>query len=224
MHVARFLGPRLPGEYPHQRRLAITEALDVGLHVVEGFKVIHALAAAAEFSGSLWAAKHKNTDYGNLAAIEVEDLLQAMFIFRDPAVGPAGRTCETLLLKRAERLADGIFVQTHDRVAVVLLVAGVYQSVQRQRVVVRSSDVLFDQGAEGSDFGRVELERGCGHQSRKFISETFNPGDVQGVGCFDRLDFGGIGGIIWTRTRLSRQHEYQELRMERRDRFFLCNA
>jgi hypothetical protein len=47
-----------------------------------------------------------------------------------------------------ERLADGGLVQIHGGFAVRFLVAGIDESVQGERVVFRSGDFFFDQGAQ----------------------------------------------------------------------------
>ena len=146
---------RVGGENACQRRLALGEAVEGGDDVFERFEVIHAVGAAAEFAGSLRSAEKKDADDGDFAAVEVEDLLQAVFEFGDAAVGSAGRAGHAFFLQRGERVADGGFVEGHHRVAIIFLVAGVDQSVERERVVVGSGDVFFDEGAEdaGFDFG-----------------------------------------------------------------------
>ena len=77
--------------------------------------------------------------------------------FGDAAVGAAGRAGEALLLQRAESLAHGFFVKGHHRVAIVFLIAGVDQGVERERIVVGRGDIFFDQGAEDAsfDFGEI---------------------------------------------------------------------
>ena len=65
-----------------------------------------------------------------------------------PLAGPARRfSC-----KRGESVANRGFVERHHRVAIVFLIAGVDQRVERERVVVGRGDVFFDQGAEYASF------------------------------------------------------------------------
>ena len=130
MHVTRFFGAGLARENGGERRLALAQSVESGDDIVESFEAIHALGAAAEFAGSLRAAKKKHAEDGSFATIEVEDFLEAVFVFRDAAVGSAGRTGKTFLLQRGEGLTDGIFVERRDGVAVIFLIASVYQSVQ----------------------------------------------------------------------------------------------
>ncbi len=91
VRVAGFFRARLAGENRRQRRFALREAVESGDDVFERFEVIHAVGATAEFAGSLRAAEKKDADDGDFAPVEVEDLLQAVFEFRDAAVGSAGR-------------------------------------------------------------------------------------------------------------------------------------
>ena len=60
----------------------------------------------------------------------------------------ARRPGEPQLLQSAECIAHRSLVQRHHRVAIVLLIAGIHQRVQRQRIVIRRRDVFFDQRAQ----------------------------------------------------------------------------
>jgi hypothetical protein len=79
-----------------------------------------------------------------------------MLVLGDTAVSATGRACEALFLERGQGLAHCIFIQIHDRIAVVFLVAGVDQRVQRKRIIIRSSDIFFHQGAEHSGFDFIQ--------------------------------------------------------------------
>ena len=152
MHIAIFLRAWLAGQYAHQRSLALRQPVERRDDVFERVEVIHPLRATAEFAGSLRTAEQQHTHDGDFAAVEVEDLLQAVLVFRDAAVGAARGAGHALLLQGHQRFADSAFVQRHHRVAVVLLVAGVDQSIERQRVVIGRGDVFFDQGAQDAGF------------------------------------------------------------------------
>ena len=152
MHVTRFFGAGLARENGGERRLALAKAVESGDDIVESFEAVHALGTAAEFAGSLRAAKKKHAEDGDFTAIKIENFLQAMFVFRDAAVGSAGGTGETFLLQRGEGLTDGIFVESHDGVAIIFLIASVYQSVQRERIVIGRGDVFFDERAKDAGF------------------------------------------------------------------------
>ena len=65
-----------------------------------------------------------------------------------PLAGPARRfSCSVV-----EGIANRGFVQSHHWVAIIFLIAGVDQGVERERVVVGCGDVFFDQGAEDAGF------------------------------------------------------------------------
>src|SRR5262249_31761381 len=51
---------------------------------------------------------------------------------------------------------DGFFVIVGDRLAVVLLVAGVDQRIERKRVIVRSGDIFLNERAEHARFRGVK--------------------------------------------------------------------
>src|SRR5208282_3961299 len=100
----------------------------------------------------LRAAEKKHADDGDFAAIEVEDFLQAVFELSATAVGSAGGTRQALFLQAREGVANCGLVEGHDRVAIIFLVAGVDQCVEREGVVIGRGDVFFDKGAEDSGF------------------------------------------------------------------------
>ena len=77
----------------------MSQAVERGDYVVEGFEVVHAVGAAAEFAGSLRSAEQQDADDGDFAAVEVEDFLQAVFELCDAAVGAAGGAGEALFLQ-----------------------------------------------------------------------------------------------------------------------------
>ncbi len=131
LHVTRFLGSGLTRQNGHERRLSLAEAVERRNDIVETFEAIHAFGATAELSGSLRAAKEKHAEHGDLAAIEIENFLQAVLVLGHAAVGPAGGTGETFFLQRGQGVGDGIFPKSHHRVAIVFLIAGVDQGVER---------------------------------------------------------------------------------------------
>jgi len=62
-------------------------------------------------------------------------------------------------LETRERLAYGVFVERHYRIAIVLLIASVEQRIQRQRIVVGCGDVLFDECAQHASFDGSQVHR-----------------------------------------------------------------
>src|SRR5262249_50678849 len=68
----------------------------------------------------------------------------------------AGGPGQALVTQVAQRQAHGLFVKVRDRLAIVLLVAGVDERVERERIIIRGGDVLFDQRPQDAGFSGVE--------------------------------------------------------------------
>jgi hypothetical protein len=79
-----------------------------------------------------------------------------MLVLCNAAVGAAGRSREVLGVQSVQRLSNRVFIQTHHRLAVVLLIAGVDQSVQGERIVIWGSNVFLHQSAEYAGFYFVQ--------------------------------------------------------------------
>ena len=117
---------------------------------------MHAFGASAKLAGRLRTAQQEDAEDGGLSAGEVEHFLQAMLVFGDAAVGTTRRSGQILVVQVVERLTHRRFVERHDRVAIVFLVAGVDQRVQGERIVIRRGDIFFCQGAKNSGFDAVQ--------------------------------------------------------------------
>ena len=59
VRVARFLRARLPREHRDERRLALHQPLQRGLHDAQVVEFVHAVGAAAQFAGCLRAAEQQ---------------------------------------------------------------------------------------------------------------------------------------------------------------------
>ncbi len=156
MGVARLFGAGLPGENLDERRFALHQMLQAGLHGAKIVEGVHALGAGAKFAGRLRTAQEQDTENGDFVAIEVEGFLEAVFVLGDAAVRGADGADEGLLVQRMERLADGRLVQIHGGFSVRFLVAGIDESVQGERVVFGSGDFFFDEGAQDAAFDFVQ--------------------------------------------------------------------
>lgn len=84
-----------------------------------------------------------------------------MLEFGDAAVGAAGGSGEAFLLKRIQGAADDVVVERHDGLAIIFLVAGVDERVQRKWIVIGSSNVLFDERSEDAslDCGENDIRQ-----------------------------------------------------------------
>ena len=80
-----------------------------------------------------------------------------MFVLCDAAISAARWTRQALFLERAKRFADRIFVERHYRIAIVFLIAGIHQRIERERVVVGGGDVLLDERTEDANFDFTKL-------------------------------------------------------------------
>ncbi len=89
-------------------------------------------------------------------AVEVEGFLEAVLVLGDAAVRGADVTDQGLSVQRMQGLADGGFVEIHDRIAVRFLIAGVDQGVQGKRIVFGGGDFFFDEGAQDPAFDFVQ--------------------------------------------------------------------
>jgi len=161
VHVAGFFCAGLARKNANQRRFATHEQVDRGMDGVEVFEGVHALGASAEFTGRLRAAKKKNAEDGCFVAMKVVDVAETMLEFGDAGIA-ARRACQSLIAEGAESVADFVFAQGHDRFAIGFLIACVDEGVERERIVLRSGDFFFDQGAEDTSFdigeAKVHLE------------------------------------------------------------------
>jgi len=156
--VACFFGAGLAGKNFDERRFALHQVLQAGLHGAEIVEGMHTLAARAEFAGGLRAAQEQDAEDGNFVAVEVKGFLEAMLVLGDAAVRGADGTDERLTVEGMQRVADGGFLEIHDRFTVRFLVAGIEESVQGERVVLGSVGLLFDEGTENAAFDFVQKD------------------------------------------------------------------
>ncbi len=90
--------------------------------------------------------------------IKVEGFLEAVLVLGDAAVRGADGTDQGLSVQRMKGLADGGFVEIHDRIAVRFLVASVDEGVQGKWIVFGSGDFFFDEGAQDPAFDFVQKD------------------------------------------------------------------
>src|SRR5262249_26339281 len=88
--------------------------------------------------------------------MEVEEFVYAMLVLGYARIAARGARQE-LIRERAQGGANRSFVEIHHRLAIRFLVAGVHQSVERQRIVFRRGDFLLDEGTENGGVDVSEL-------------------------------------------------------------------
>jgi len=144
--IAGFVSGRASGQ-------ALEGGLDGG-EVVEGVETV---GAAAEFTGGLGAAEHEETEDGGLVAAKIEDGADPRLVLGD--AGVADGSDEGEVFEGMKGLADLFFGQIEDGVAAGALVARVEQRVEGEGVVLRRSDLFFDERAEDSELMGREVHR-----------------------------------------------------------------
>ena len=109
------------------------------------------MAAVFELVQRLRPPEQEHGDQRQFAVGDVERLLGPMPKFGD-AAGPRDDHRQALLAQERVALFDGTVVVGRDRLPVVLLVAGVGQGVQAERVILWRRHVLFDHGSQDALF------------------------------------------------------------------------
>ena len=156
MRVSRFFGARLARENFDERGLALHQMLQAGLHGAQVVEGMHAFGAGAKFAWGLGSTQQQDAENGGLVTIEIEGLLEAVLVLGHAGVQGAHGADQGLSVQRMQGLADGGFVEGHDRIAIRFLIASVDQGVQRERVVFGSGSFLFDEGPQDPAFDFVQ--------------------------------------------------------------------
>jgi len=154
--LAREDGGKRPsgGRGRFRGRFAGSEAVECGLDRGEIVEGVEAFGANAEFAWRLGAAKHEEAEDSGLVASQVKDGTNAVLVLRNAGVVEGGD--EVLVIKGVKCLADLVFGEIEDGVATGLLITGVDECVQGERVVLRRCDLFFDEGAEDAGLNGVE--------------------------------------------------------------------
>src|SRR5258708_5735558 len=98
-----------------------------------------------------------------------------MLEFSDSAI--ADRAYQALRFQIVQRTAHFVFFQLQHRIAIGLLIGGIHQRVQRERVILRSGDLFFNQRTEDPRFDGRERKLHAnndsehGHDREKCWSE-----------------------------------------------------
>ena len=158
MHVTCFFRSWLSWKYADQGWLSLHQALQGGLHIRQFGELEDSLAARSQFARSLGSTKQQRAHHRRLSAGEIENLLQAMFVLGDAALGAAHRAGQILRVQRIESISDSTFVEIHHWIAIRFLITCIDQRIQRQGIVVRGSALFFSQGAEHASFNISQYE------------------------------------------------------------------
>jgi hypothetical protein len=160
--VARLAGAGLAGELEGEgggfggigARRAGGQAFQGGLDGGEVVELVEAVGAGAELTGSLGSAEEQEAEQRGLVAAEVQDGAGTVLVLGD--AGVAGGGDEGELFEREKGFADVGLGEVEDGVAAGALVAGVEQGVEREGVLIRSGDLLLNEGSEDAELGDVK--------------------------------------------------------------------
>ncbi len=89
---------------------------------------MHAFGAAAQFSGGLRTAQQQFAQNRGLWSSEIKSISEAMLVFCNAAIA-ASRPRKHLVAERSQSLANGVFFQIHQRIAIGFLVARMDQGI-----------------------------------------------------------------------------------------------
>ena len=78
-----------------------------------------------------------------------------VFVFRHAAGAAVKDVSQVLVAQTEQRAIDLAFSVSADRTAIVFLVARRRQRIQRERIILRCRDLLFDQRTEDADFNFI---------------------------------------------------------------------
>lgn len=156
MRVASFLSAGLARKDSHERRFAFCEALESGLNAFEILECVHAGSASSKFAGCLRPPQEQFANDSDFRPVKIERVLKPMFEFGDAAVACANRAHQRLRFQMIQSSSDFVFFEMQNGIAIRLLVAGVGECIQRERIVFRRGDFFFDERSEYASFGGSE--------------------------------------------------------------------
>jgi predicted transcriptional regulator len=126
-----------------------------GLGFFEIREGVNAFGTTFDLADGLRAAKHQDAEDGILAAAKVKLLGKPLSEFRHTATAgdDCGKAAHAQRLQPALYVAFGVF---GDWPPVRLLIACRDEAVERHRIILGRSGLLFDQGAKDAEFNRTE--------------------------------------------------------------------
>jgi hypothetical protein len=207
---AGLFGTGLARKNFYERRFAAHEEIEGRVDGGEIVELVEAVGAGAELAGRLRTAEKQDAEESDLVAMKIVDVLKAVLELGDAAVGGGGAG-EAVLIQRRESLADSVFVEGHDRVAIGFLVAGVEDGVEGQRVVFGSGDFFFDQGTEDASLGGSQvnvhgIDDTCKRDSRENRLSLIIGGDVRSWRNWQTHQLEVLAVVIPWRFESSRPH------------------
>ncbi len=162
MNPAGFALAGLPRQLAHQRVGTFGQALERRLDLLHGGERMQPRGARPELGDGLRAAQQEHRDdRGSAAGVEMPAAVETVLVALAPAaVHAKDQGIGAQPVERFDRSGLGV---VGDRVAAGLLVAGLEQRADRQRIEIRGRALLFHQRAEDARLDGVERS-GIGHE------------------------------------------------------------
>ena len=121
----------------------------------------HSTGPSPQFTRSLRPPHQQLTNNRQLQRIELQRpefrITEPMLVLRHAAAESGLLHHEMLFRQRVHCLLDRGFAQLQHRIPVALLIAGIHQRIERQRILIGGRDLLFDQTANDTRFERSQL-------------------------------------------------------------------
>ncbi len=152
MGVADVFFAGLAGELDDEGSGAGRELGEFFAHGIEVGDGTHAFAASAEFAGGLGASEEEFGEDGDLRRGQGVVVVEAVLVFGDAGSELGDEQSEVFVAEGFEAGGDGFVVELEHGGAVALLVAGVDEAVEGERVEVWRGGFLFDEAAEDTGF------------------------------------------------------------------------
>jgi len=153
MDVTRVLLAGLSWQFHDERiLLAGAETVQRFVNFFQTGKLIKPRAARANLANSLRTGQHQYAHHGEFRLVELQDFRRDVLEFRHATRAAMKDISQVLIAQAVQRLLDFRFGERHYRIAIVLLIARRCQRIQRQRIIFRRRDLLFDERTKDADF------------------------------------------------------------------------
>ncbi len=127
-------------------------------HFRRGRERVHPRRPPAQFAGRLRAAQQQLAQERQFGRVHAERLGQTVDVLHRARAHPGvGRDQLAVVLQDAQALFHLVRRQVHFGIAVVLLVAGGHERVERQGIVFGRGEFLLDEAAEEARFQRGQV-------------------------------------------------------------------
>ncbi len=149
LHPALFLLTGAARQSQHERLRAGAHEVQLGVDGGDAVEARHSLGPGPKLAGGLWAAQQQHGYEAKCWLVETQALVEHLAVAGcRAAVRGIDEADEPIVLQRGQCPLHGAAVVGDNRVAVRGLVAGRYQRVEAQRVLLWRRQLLFDEAAD----------------------------------------------------------------------------